>query len=94
MPPARTPGPVATLCPPRHAETLAGLREQPPCTSQAMPRHVSGVNAPNSRQRCVRPAALGLANVRTRHRSSRPAAQEGLYTAGWCEKKKQDRGEG
>lgn len=35
---ARTPGPAAALRPPRHAETLAGLREQPLCTSQAMPR--------------------------------------------------------
>lgn len=35
---ASTPGPAAALHPPRRAETLAGLREQPPCTSQAMPR--------------------------------------------------------
>jgi len=60
---------------PGHAETLAGLGEQP--------RRVSGVNAPDSRQRCVR-----AANLRTGHRSSRPAAQEGLRTAGWGGEKK------
>lgn len=89
QPLAWTPCPSAALCPLWHAKTLVRLHEQPLSTSRAL--RVSGVTAPDSRS-----AALGsrAAPVRTRHRSSRPAARERLDTAGWCEKREQEGGRG